>query len=86
MVLAWKKRKDDEISNEPVIKELEFLVELIVEGDTWATFMAFTDDWASSPMFHREQEIHLPRIYQIDKAGELSGSYPPPPDAFFQHT
>lgn len=50
----------------PPSAELEFLSKLIVENDTWATFMAFSNAWERWPR-NRMLEKHLPRIYE---AGE----------------
>ncbi len=50
----------------PPSTELEFLSKLIVENDTWATFMAFSQTWERSPR-NKMLEKHLPRI---DEAGE----------------
>lgn len=45
--------------------ELEFLAKHVVEGDTWATFMAFEAQWRSIPRTN-ELEKYLPRIDGID--------------------
>lgn len=47
--------------------ELEFLSEKIVPGDTWATFMAFSDAWSRRPSRAMDLEKHLPRIYELDE-------------------
>lgn len=50
--------------------ELKFLSEEIVPGDTWATFVAFSEAW--SKIFSRAKVLdkHLPRIYEIDEDWE----------------
>lgn len=49
----------------PPSGELEFLAESIVEGDTWATFMAFSAAWQNQR--RSELEKYLPRIDEIDE-------------------
>jgi len=49
----------------PPSGELEFLAKSIVEGDTWATFMAFSAAWEKQRC--SELEKYLPRIYEIDE-------------------
>lgn len=61
--MPWKKGE----TGYPPSAELEFLSKLIVEGDTWATFMAFSKAWADSSLRTEKLEKHLPRI---DEAGE----------------
>ncbi len=46
--------------------ELEFLVEHIADGDTWATFAAFEEAWNKNHPKAKRLERHLPRIYGID--------------------
>jgi hypothetical protein len=47
--------------------ELEFLSEKIVSGDTWATFVAFSEAWPKIPSRAKVLDKHLPRIYEIDE-------------------
>lgn len=47
--------------------ELAFLEEAVVEGDTWATFMAFSKKWDEAPYRTRRLEKYLPKIWE---AGE----------------
>lgn len=55
--------------------ELEFLSEKIVPGDTWATFMAFSEAWAEGkikeaygvPSRTKGLDKHLPLIYEFDE-------------------
>jgi hypothetical protein len=61
--IPWKKGE----TGYPPSTELEFLSKLIVEGDTWATFMEFSKAWADSSLRTKKLEKHLPRI---DEAGE----------------
>jgi hypothetical protein len=51
----------------PPVGELAFLEEAVVEGDTWATFVAFSKKWDEAPYRTRRLEKHLPRICE---AGE----------------
>jgi hypothetical protein len=45
--------------------KLAFLSELIVENDTWATFMAFSKAWADDGSRLKELEKYLPRLSEI---------------------
>ena len=47
--------------------ELEFLSEKIVPGDTWATFIAFSEAWSRRSYRVKELDKYLPRIYEIDE-------------------
>ena len=47
--------------------ELEFLSEKIVPGDTWATFIAFSEAWSIRSYRVKELDKYLPRIYEIDE-------------------
>ena len=47
--------------------ELEFLKEKIVTGDTWSTFMFFSEAWKKIPSPTKELVDCLPRIYEIDE-------------------
>jgi len=44
--VPWKK---GEIGYPPDYEEINFLNEVIVPNDTWATFMAFTEAWDNQP-------------------------------------
>jgi len=61
--VPWEKRK----KGYPPSSKLEFLSKLVVWGDTWATFMAFSRAWPEGSPRTKELEKHLPRI---DEAGE----------------
>ena len=52
------------------LEELKFLDEIVVKGDTWATFMAFTDAWKK--LDYRDQnkfKQYLPRV--LDEENEI---------------
>ena len=54
--------------------ELEFLKQHIVEGDTWRTFMKFSEAWKDQSSRQREErEKNLPRLYEykIDEYEEV---------------
>ncbi len=51
----------------PPTDKLEFLAELSVKGDTWATFKNFTNEWAKRSWRITRLEKSLPRI---DEVGE----------------
>jgi len=54
--------------------ELEFLKQHIVEGDTWRTFMKFSEAWKGQSSRQREEwEKNLPRLYEykIDEYEEV---------------
>jgi len=46
------------------IDQLDFLAELSVDGDTWATFKNFSNEWAKRRNTERLEKL-LPRIYEI---------------------
>jgi len=50
----------------PPSGELEFLSEKIVPGDTWATFMGFSETWSSRSSRTKDLDKHLPRIAEIE--------------------
>jgi hypothetical protein len=52
----------------PPFGELEFLSKLMVEGNTWGTFMAFSKAWAESRRTDK-LEKRLPRIYEVTEDG-----------------
>jgi hypothetical protein len=54
--------------------ELEFFAKYVVEGDTWATFMAFEAQWRSSRQT-TALEKYLPRIDGIDADTEEDNEY-----------
>jgi hypothetical protein len=60
--VPWNKSKDAY----PPTGELEFLTKSIVEGDTWATFMAFSAAWGMQ-RDSSNLERYLPRINEIDE-------------------
>ena len=45
--------------------QLEFLANLSVDGDTWATFKNFSNEWANRRNTER-LEKYLPRIYEVE--------------------
>ena len=47
--------------------ELEFLSEKVVSGDTWATFIGFSESWSNRSYWAKDLDKHLPRIYEIDE-------------------
>jgi len=57
---------DREDKGHPPPNELEFLREFIVKGDTWGTFMAFSDAWSSNLQRERLAK-YLPRIHEVDE-------------------
>lgn len=58
-VVPWKDASYD------LPKELDFLQEHIIEGDTWKTFMAFSDNWPKNSFDNLEKQ--LPKLYEIDE-------------------
>lgn len=61
--VPWDSKKE----GHPPSGELEFLSEKIVPGDTWATFMGFSEAWSRRTSWTKDLDKHLPRIYEIDK-------------------
>jgi hypothetical protein len=55
----------------PPSGELAFLVEAIVEGDTWATFVAFFKKWDEAHYQTKRLEKHLPKIWEAGEKDEL---------------
>lgn len=49
----------------PPRDELEFMADSIITGDTWATFMAFSEEWARNGWRTKRLEKYLPRIAEI---------------------
>ena len=67
--VPWKKEEEEGSPS----GELAFLKKAIVEGDTWATFMAFCKEWRSKPGWHRKKlEKWLPNRW--GEAGEEDDS------------
>lgn len=67
--VPWKKEEE----GYPPSGELAFFKKAIVEGDTWATFMAFCNEWQSKPSWHRTNlEKRLPNWW--GEAGEEDDS------------
>lgn len=66
--VPWKKGE----KGYPPSGELEFLSKLVVGGDTWGTFMVFSEVWAKNSWRTKRLEKHLPRI---DEAGEDELAY-----------
>ncbi len=58
-VMPWKGKRYE------LTEKLEFLKEHLVEGDTWKTFMAFSDAWPKRNF--KELNKHLPEIDEIDE-------------------
>jgi len=50
----------------PPTGELEFLGPHVVEGQTWATFMAFSKAWPTRWPNGLQLEQHLPRLGEVD--------------------
>jgi len=48
----------------PPIDQLDFLAKLSVDGDTWATFKNFSNEWAKRWNTERLEKL-LPRIYEV---------------------
>jgi hypothetical protein len=61
--VPWKRNED----GYPSCGELAFLEEAVIEGDTWATFVAFSKKWDEAPYRTRRLEKYLPKIWE---AGE----------------
>jgi hypothetical protein len=59
----WKKGGE----GYPLSGEVEFLSKLVIDGDTWGTFMAFSKAWPKDSWHSKKLEQHLPGI---DDAGE----------------
>ncbi len=57
--VPWKKFE----KGYPPSGKLKFLAKSVVEGDTWATFMAYSAAWEKQRA--TELEIYLPSIYEI---------------------
>lgn len=51
-------------------EELEFLSEMVVPGDTWATFMAFSKEWPKRPPMITNLDEYFPEIYEIEGCGK----------------
>lgn len=49
----------------PPTDKLEFLANLSVDGDTWATFKNFSNEWANKWRNTERLEKFLPRIYEV---------------------
>lgn len=65
-VVPWKKN----VKGDPPSDELAFLKDVIVEGDTWATFMAFSDEW--DKQYQRKRlEKHLPAIWEAGEEDDI---------------
>ena len=47
--------------------ELEFLSKLVISGNTWGTFMAFSKAWAEDNWHTKKLEKHLPRIDEAEE-------------------
>ena len=56
----------------PPTDELAFLEEAIVEGDTWATFAAFSKKWDEAHYRTKSLERFLPRIWEAGEEGDLT--------------
>lgn len=50
--------------------ELKFLSEKIIPGDTWSTFMAFSDYWSEKPYNTKKFEKFLPQVYRPEENDE----------------
>jgi len=67
--VPWKK---DE-KGYPPSDELTFLEKVIVEGDTWATFWAFSIKWDKVPDYKKKQlEKYLPKIWEAGEQEDFS--------------
>jgi hypothetical protein len=53
----------------PPIGELVFLEEAVVEGDTWATFVAFSKKWGEAAYRTRRLKKYLPKIWEAGEEG-----------------
>jgi hypothetical protein len=61
--VPWDSKKE----GYPPSGELEFLSKKIVAGDTWATFIGFSEGWARRSWWIKDLDKHLPRIDEIDE-------------------
>lgn len=59
--VPWKKEKGYLPSN-----ELNFLRDVVIEGDTWETFMSFSKAWEQNRSAQK-LEKYLPRIHELDE-------------------
>ena len=64
--VPWKMKKE----GYPPSGELAFLQEAVVDGDTWATFIAFCREWDEARFLTKRLERRLPKIWE---AGEEEG-------------
>jgi hypothetical protein len=64
--VPWKKKEEGHTPG----GALAFLKKAVVEGDTWATFVAFCREWDQAPFLTKGLERHLPKIWE---AGEEDG-------------
>ncbi|MBW8001326.1 MAG: hypothetical protein FVQ80_04820 [Planctomycetes bacterium] len=64
-VMPWKGKRYE------LTEKLEFLKEYVVEGDTWKTFMAFSNAWQNQRVFSKNNlEKYLPIMDEIEEESE----------------
>lgn len=68
LAVPWKKDK----KGYPPSGELAFLEEAVVEGDTWATFMAFSKKWNEAHYRTKKLEKYLPKIREAGEEDDFS--------------
>ncbi len=56
---------EPEAKGSPPVGSLKFLADNIVPGDTWGTFMAFSQVWPQRGAGHRVLVRELPRLYDL---------------------
>ncbi|MBL9029328.1 MAG: hypothetical protein JNK42_02515 [Caedimonas sp.] len=61
----WTNDKDKDKPYSPN-GELDFLHGAIIEGNTWGTFMAFSEKWKQEWMRHKSLKKFLPPLYDFD--------------------
>jgi hypothetical protein len=66
--VPWKKEKEGYTPS----GELAFLKEAVVEGDTWATFVAFCRKWDEGHFLTKRLERHLPEVWEVDEEDGLA--------------
>jgi hypothetical protein len=69
--VPWNKKKQGSLPS----GKLVFLKEALVEGDTWATFVAFCREWDEAHFIRKSLGCgteHLPRIWEAGEEDDLS--------------
>lgn len=65
--VPWKKGEE----GHPPSGELAFLEDAVVKSDTWATFMAFSNEWDNRSYQTKRLEKHLPKIWEAGEEDDI---------------